>query len=223
MRKIIIAIVIIILFLSLVSITSSRHSEEFIDQVADMICNDCQSKDIYLSKPITVYPNDGSSSYDIYNITWPYDKSIVKFIINVYSNTNFSYIQGTCDNKITFTSGPDIIDGCGLLRCGNYKLNINGDNYYWNGEMIDFLKKEEMHNIASGNNNTQIIAKGDSNALVAGNNNIANTGENCTITKQDLSFSFTKGFAWGAVLTFLLETAIILYQRWQKKKKESGS
>jgi hypothetical protein len=222
MNKEIIAFSVIIILL-LISVTSASHSEEFIDQVTDMICNDCQGKDIHLNQPITYTSNDGSTkSFD--NLTWEYRESDiswqkipnnVKFVVNAFNNANFSYIDGTCDDKSIVTPG---IDGCNILRCGNHHLDINGDTFYWDNQMIDFLKKEEMYNIVSGSNNTQVNNKGDKSAISIGNNNIANTGDNCTITQQDIDISFNKGFAYGAIITFLLETAIILIQRWQKKK-----
>jgi hypothetical protein len=219
MKKSIIIINFIMLYLFFITAASARSSEEFINQVTDMVCEDCQGKDIQLSQPMTFTSNDSSINYTTKSISWPYDRSFVKIIIEGIDKAQFSDIQGTCEDKIEYTSGPGILDGCGILKCGNYKLNVIGDSYYWNGTKIDFLKKEEMNNVASGNNNTQVINSGDKNAVNIGNNNIGNTGENSIITKQDLYLWFSGGFAIGAILVELLN----LYVQWRKKKGGSSA
>lgn len=213
---------IIILSLLLIPAISARSSDVFIDYLTDLMWNDCKGKDIHINQNIINYTRDNQTSV-LRLVKWPYNTSlgvadnnrnVLRRIIEIFGEEqhNFSTFYGTCDNKGVTISG---IDGCGILTCGDNRLDINGYNYFWNSEKVDVPKEELLYAIASGNNNSQIINKGEGNFAVIGNNNVANTGENSDATQQILSFNFPS-FALGAILTGI---ASVLLQWWQKKKR----
>lgn len=202
-----------ILSLSLTQSISAKSSDEFIDQLADMIYEDCQGKNININQSITYIP----TNYTFNSIEWPYDKNLIKAIIKYLDTENYSFITGTCDNKRMCTDG---VDGCGILKCDDKRLDINGDTYYWNGTKVDFLKEEYKIN---GSYNALI--KGDSNQVTTGNYNQMNQikGNNNYVSQQEenifVQLFWSKGTIGGLIIAFILD---ILYLFVKRKYENSG-
>jgi hypothetical protein len=230
----------IIIILLLAPTISAKSSDAFIEHLTDLMWKDCKGKDIHINQPIirlnaanqtlnlTKWPpseEDLRQEDFVDSMNWPYSKDLLRQIIQLLSEQPYRTYIGQCDGDYSMVSNTGW-EGCGVLTSGNNKLNINYDTYYWNREKVD-VPKEELYNIASGNNNTQVISKGEGSSINMGNNNIANTGNNNTITQKDLNISFTNGFSIGAILgIFLTYILNILYdiwgrdhlKRWFKKK-----
>lgn len=230
MMRSIILISVIILLLLLLPTASARSSQIFIDHLTNLIWDDCKGNDIRIHQPVitldqvnhtislTKLSNTTNQITFLSGLRWPYSRDQLKQVIQMLTEQPYRTYQGQCDGVYSMVSDTGF-EGCGILTSGKNKLNINFDTYYWNGEKVD-VPKEELYNIASGNNNTQVINKGDKNSINIGNSNIANTGENSTITQQDLNITFSKGIISGAIVLLIAETLGILLQRWLRKKKK---
>lgn len=206
MNKSIILLTFISLSLLLLSTTSAKSSEIFKDHLTNLMWEDCKGKDIYINQPILI---NKISNHSISLIPWPYSKDELRYLIEVIDGQPYRDYLGALGGSFVDSGW----NGNGLLTCGNEKLDIDYDTYYWNGTKVD-VPKEELFNIASGNNNTQVINKGDRNSVATGNNNIVSTGDNNLITQQDLNISFAKGTIFGVIISILFK---ILYDIWGKK------
>ena len=208
--KLLLTLIAIILSLMLAPTISAKSSDAFINHLTDLIWTDCKGKDIHINQSILNYTIENRTSY-LKLIEWPYDRGTIRRIIELFGEgqSKFETFFGTCDDKGVTITG---INGCGILTCGENRLNINGYNYFWNGVKVD-VPKEELFNIASGDNNTQVINKGEGSSTNIGNNNIANTGDKSTITQQDLNISFVKGTIFGAVIGILLKFLYDIFSR----------
>jgi len=209
MKKAFIVLNIIILSIMSISITSAKSEDLFLEHLTDVMWEDCKGKDLHINQPgILKYTTT------MENVTLikgsEYDRDSLRVILNLLDQKHYRNYLGTIGGGTFVGSGWD---GYGILTCGNNRLDINYDTYYWNGMKV--AVPENLFNIASGSNNTQIINKGDNNAAIVGNDNIANTGNGNTITQEHLYLNFGTGFAIGAILTQL---ANILIPRLRKKK-----
>lgn len=195
------------LSLLLASTISAKSSDEFINQLAETICEDCQGENIKINQSITYIP----TNYTFNSIEWPYDKNLIKAIIKYLDTENYSFITGTCDNKRMYTDG---VDGCGILKCDYKRLDINGDTYYWNGTKVDFLKEEYKIN---GSYNALI--KGDSNQVTTGNYNKMSQikGDNNNVAQKEdnilLQLFWSKGTIGGILIVFILDILYLLIKR----------
>jgi len=197
-KALVMSLTIIIISLLLVPTISAKSSDVFIDYLTDLMWKDCKGNDIHINQPILI---DTSTNQSISLITWPnYDKESFRRMIELLDSCPYMDYLGPC-------GGPHVEcgwDGCDILTCGNKNLTIDYDTYYWNGKKVD-VPKEELLAIASGNNNTQVINKGDASSINIGDSNTANTGDNNSITHQNLDISFAKGTILGAIIGILLK------------------
>lgn len=214
MKKAVIVLNIIILSIMSISITSAKSEDLFLEHLTDVMWEDCEGKDLHINQPgILIYT---TTKENVTLIKWPeYDKEYLRNILKILDEQPYRDYLGRIGGGAFVDSGWD---GNGILTCGNNRLDIDYDTYYWNGMKV--AGHEKLFNIASGSNNTQIINKGENNAAIVGNDNIANTGNGNTITQEHLYLNFGTGFAIGAILTQL---ANILIPCLRKKKKRSAS
>jgi hypothetical protein len=202
-----------ILFILLATTTSARSSEIFKDHLTNLIWEDCRGKDIHINQPNVIINTATNNSITLFK-GQAYTKDDLRRIVEILDNYTYRDYLGPCDSRNgTHVSGIGFVDGCGVLSCENYILNIDKDGYEWKGIRVD-VPKEELFAIASGDNNTQVINKGDGSPINIGNNNIANAGDNSSITKQDLNISFAKGTIFGLLVSILLK---FLYDLFGKK------
>ena len=207
MKKSICLLTFICLSLLLLPNSSARSSEIFKEHLTNLMWEDCQGKDIHINQPILI---NKITNQSISLIPWPYSKDELRYLIEIIDGLSYRDYLGAFGGGSFVDSGWD---GNSLLTCDDNRLNIDFDTYYWNGTKVD-VPKEELFNIASGNNNTQVINKGDRNSVTTGNHNTVNTGDNNSITQQDLKISFAKGTFFGILISIMFK---ILYDIWGKK------
>jgi len=207
MKKPIVVLNILILSLLVLPTASAKPSDIFIDHLTDLIWADCQGKDIHINGNISYCIGKTCTTV----IPWPYDRAFLRQFLKQLGEhqSNFSTFMGTCENKIMYTSG---INGCGILTIGSIKLNINGDNYYWNNTKVDV--PEEVLKINQGPNSTLVETHGPNSPVTTGpNSSINQQGNNIhielSVPKESLAVAII-----GAIVAI---TAIVL-----KKRKRSS-
>lgn len=218
MKLSIILLNVVILCLLLAPSISAKSSDIFIDHLTNLTWADCSGKDIHINQPgvlINVATNESITLIRGQD----YNKSNLRRILEILDNYTYRDYIGPCDSKGgIYGSGDGFVDGCGILTCGNYKLDIDNDGYWWKGIRVD-VPKEELFNIASGDNNTQVINKGDKSSINIGNSNIANTGDENQISQQlnniSVQMAFGAGTIFGIILTLL---TFLLKNYWNKDR-----
>jgi hypothetical protein len=209
-------LIIIILSPWLVPNISAKSSDIFLDHLTDLMWKDCQGKDIHINQPgvlINVATNEPITLIK----GQEYNKNMLRKILEILDNYTYRDYIGPCDSKNgTYGSGEGFVDGCGILTCGNYRLNIDHDGYWWKGVRVD-VPYEELFNIASGDNNTQVINKGDGSSISIGNSNIANTGNDNRISQQlnniSVQIAFGAGSILGTIIGIILKMSYDTYRR----------
>ena len=213
MKLSIIILIVMVLSIFLAPTISARSSEIFKDHLTNLIWEDCKGKDIHINQPNVIVNVATNESITLFK-GQAYTKDDLRRIIEILDNYTYRDYIGPCDSRNgTHVSGKGFVDGCGILSCENYILNIDKDGYEWKGIRVD-VPKEELFAIASGDNNTQVINKGDRSSINIGNNNIANAGDNCSITQKDLNISFAKGTIFGLLISILFK---VFYDLFGKK------
>lgn len=214
----IILLSVVILSFILAPNISAKSSDIFIDYLTDLIWKDCNGEDININQPIINYTTENHTSY-LRIIEWPYERSTLRRIIELFGEQQhlFATFFGTCTDKGVTISG---IDGCGILTCGNNKLDINGYNYLWNDVKVDVPKEE--FKIASGNN-SQIIETGDNSPVTTGEKSPITTGDHSPNNQQENNISvqmaFGAGSIFGTIIGIILKILFDMYRKNNARKK----
>jgi hypothetical protein len=182
MKKI---VFVLIISLIIVNFVSAKSSEMFIDYLTDEVYDSCAGKNLNIKEP---FIQDTLTNESVTLIPWPYDKLILRRIIELLGNYEpWDFFHGTCDNKGISMGGSK--DGCGILSCENNKLDINQYTYFWNDERVDV--PQEYFKTVYGDN------------IETGDNSQVTTGDNSPINQTDLFFHlfWSKGTIGGIILS----------------------
>lgn len=139
-------------------------------------------------------------------------------ILNILDNFSYFDISMPCTARGVMGFGPSNAQiGCKILTCDNHRLDISGDDFYWDNIKYEGVKNEVKLNYAESAPNSQAIA-GDNNGITIGNNNQKNNS-------FLMELFWDKGTIGGIILfgvVWVLKK--IIYDKWKEKhKKESNS
>ena len=208
------SIFISLLLLLLVHSVSAKSSSLFVDHLATLIYNDCKGQDLAINQPYIVSAATNTAINQIPESS--YDYTTVRRIVEVLGDLEpYAFFQGTCENKRVAINGGG--DGCGIVTCGNNKLDINQYTYLWNGERVDVPKEE--FKATYGTNSPIIETLGDKSPVT--------TGDSSPIQQKETNTNFFSkdtliGTVIGAILTVLGNTILSVLKK-RKKKLESKS
>jgi hypothetical protein len=223
---------------------NATPSDAFIDHLSGMIYSDCQNKNISIKEGF-LNLTKGTSSISFTFQQWPYyDYSFIRRIIQLLGENEPYDIYASCagggENGITRG-----LNGCGILNCSNYTLDIIQYTYFWRGTRVDVPKEEFTYGanspiISAGNNNlvttgnnspvTQTI---ENNTVTTGNNspvtqtienNTVTTGNNSPVTQILTSINFSITISIALSVSFIFNIYFLIKQRKRKrtsKKKVS--
>jgi|WetSurSiteA1Bulk_404760.scaffolds.fasta_scaffold53519_1 hypothetical protein len=212
MKQLILILIVIILLSSLIQTNSGKSSDIFIDHLSNLMWVDCKGKDIHINQPIINIP---ATNQSVSLIKWPYSKETLRRVTQLLGETPYKTYIGQCDGAYSMVSDTGW-EGCGILTCGNNKLNINFDTYYWNGVKVDVPKEEFKTTLG---NNSPIIETGDKSPVTTGDKSPITTGDSSPIAQQEWNIAFVQGTVFGTILGIILK---ILYDyigpKYQKKK-----
>ncbi|MCZ7383010.1 MAG: hypothetical protein O8C64_15745 [Candidatus Methanoperedens sp.] len=169
----------IIIFIILIPLIDAKKSDEYIAYNSNKIFEACKGNNITLSYNWLKLSNGTLTN----NLPWPYEfdivNSIFKKIVSIEPYTTCQFGRGTvsCSNL-----GGDNPYGFGILKCGNNVLDVNGIDYFWNGEKLEVPRYV---------NNTAINNQGN---LVQGseNSNITQNQMNTEINNLTLNLQESK-------------------------------
>jgi len=213
MKRLIIALIAIILSLSLLPSISAKSSDVFIDYLTNMMWNDCQGKDIHINQPVIM---DKTTNQSVNRIKWPYDKNTIHEIVRVFGEEQqiFTTFFGTCEyyNNSTRIEG---IKGCGILTSGSNKLDINGYNYFWNGVKVDVPQENLNFKMTNAPNSSIIETHGENSPVT--------TGSNSPITQDSIWVQLLEpkvtilGVVIGILIKEVAERIMAFYKNRNKK------
>lgn len=199
--------------LLLLPAATGKPSDIFIDHLTNLIWADCRGKDIHINNNISYCIDKKCTNL----IPWPYDKTFLRGFIKLLgeNQSHFSTFWGTCEDKIMYSGG---INGCGILTIGDCKLDINGDNYYWNGIKVDV--PEEVFKVNQGPNSTMIETHGPNSPVTTGPNSPITSGSNSSITQQNnnilVELSIPKDTLIVVIVGAIVTVVTILLKRRKK-------
>ncbi len=205
----------VVLVLFSLPVISAKSSDIFIDYLSSKIYSDCQDKDIIIKE--NYIANSNGESINIFHNN-SYDYSAVRKTIEIFGKYEpYEFFQGSCENKGVSLSGRI---GCGILSCGNSKLDINQYTYFWNGERIDV--PQETTNIAINNNGN--LAQGLNNCNLE-QKQIKNELNNCTVNIGNLKEKFSWYSLISNILISFLGSAVfylLLYKHGDTRRKKKA-
>jgi hypothetical protein len=219
MKKLIIIMVAIILSLSFLPSISAKSSDIFIDYLTNMMWNDCQGNDIHINQPGVLSYIETNQSVSL--IEWPYDKNSLREIVRIFGEEQQIFTTifgGTCENYNDSTRIGGI-NGCGILTCGDNRLDINGYNYFWNGIKVDVPQENLNFKTTYGPNSSIIETHGENSHVTIGDNNPVIQQDDHIWIQLFWSKSTIAGMIIGILITKLLDL-IIEYWRNRNKKSE---
>lgn len=153
-------LVLVILLLS-IPVAYAKSSDLFIDHLSGIIYKDCQSQDIHI-KDNFIFNTITNKTVTL--IQWPYDYSALRRIIQLF---------GEGEPYDFYNQGAGISiggsrDGKGILKCGDYSLDINQYTYLWRGTRVDVPKEE--FKTTFGNNSPIVETHGENSPVTIGRN-----------------------------------------------------
>lgn len=209
----------IILSLSFLPSISAKSSDIFIDYLTNMMWNDCQGNDIHINQPGVLSYIETNQSVSL--IEWPYDKNSLREIVRIFGEEQQIFTTifgGTCENYNDSTRIGGI-NGCGILTCGDNRLDINGYNYFWNGIKVDVPQENLNFKTTYGPNSSIIETHGENSHVTIGDNNPVIQQDDHIWIQLFWSKSTIAGMIIGILITKLLDL-IIEYWRNRNKKSE---
>ena len=214
MKRLIIALIAIILSSLLLPSISAKSSDVFIDYLTNMMWNDCQGNDIRINQPGVLRYIETNQSVNL--IKWPYEKNTLREIVRLFGDEQQIFTTifgGTCENynESTRIGG---INGCGILTCGANRLDINGYNYFWNGIKVDVPQENLNFKTTYGPNSSIIETHGEKSPVTTGSNSPINQQEDSTWIQLFWPKVTFLGMIVGALITILTELAV----KYLKKK-----
>lgn len=201
-------LILIIIQLNISSQAHSKETQEFIDNLANKIYEDC--KDTTIALNTTSFTFEGKHLDSINP-----DLQSIKSVLGAFSNAEPYNISAG-----GVTSGSTNRKGKEVLTCGTHKLDINGYNYFWDNMRIEVPKQQiNTQNIGAGGNGTingDIVdssnyskTTGDNSPAISGKNN-RNSQNNFFmrfITIINNKITLTLGLALSLSLLWNLSTA----------------
>ena len=175
-----------------------------------MIWKDCQGKDIHINQQILHYTATNQT------VTTIRDKSLLREVIAQFGEMQYAFeeFHGTCEYKGISFSG---INGCGILTCGNNRLDINGYNYFWNGVKVDVPMENFNLKTTYGPNSSIIEANGVNSPITTGSNSPINQQESNVLVQLFLS----KGTIGGVIISSIIVIAVEYWKNRNKKPKRT--
>lgn len=154
---------------------------------------------------------------DAWTVTAIRDKNELREAITIFGEMQhqFEDFRGTCDQKAGGWSG---INGCGILTCGDNRLNINGYNYFWNDKKVD-VPQEIINSKATYGPNSSIIE-------THGENSPVTTGDHSPITQQTdsiwIQLFWSKGTIGGMIIGVILTKSFeLIIEYWKTRNKKA--
>ena len=130
------AILIIVFWFSSTSFTFAKQNENFVQHVASIVHQDCKNSDIMLGDGFGEKSIDGS----LVGIVAPVSLKMSLEIINAINDSKTE--EGEPTNWAAYSKGQRTsvmwpgTDGRGILSCDEHVLDINGNDWFWDGEKI---------------------------------------------------------------------------------------
>mgnify|MGYP000852374504 FL=1 len=211
MKLPIILLHVVILSLLLLPNVSAKSSDVFIDYLTDLIWVDCKGNDIHINQPGVLV--DVATNQNVSLIRWPYDRSVIREIVRIFGEEQHIFgtiTGGTCE------SYPESL-GCGILTCGDNRLDINGYNYFWNDVKVDVPQENINLKATYGPNSSIIETQGMNSPVTIGPNSPINQQADAFWVQLFLPKVTILGMIIGAIITALLD--FVIRHRKNKNKK----
>lgn len=185
--------------LIIVSFSSALHSEEYLRSLTNKISQECGSNDYSIKEGILFNRLTRENITLVKNSEANYE-ALYKIISYLDQLPYVAYTPMPCENAVTSSGKSNAIMGCGLLRCGDHKLDVSGDTFYWDNVKFEEIKRE--FNYAEAN----------------GEGGQACSGAGC----QNTQFNFK--LAFGITLSIaIIELGVIISQFIRNKKLKQAN
>lgn len=174
--------------------TNAKSSDLFIDHLSDIIFKDCQNQDLHIKNNF-IFSTVTNKTVTL--ISWPYDYSTLRKIIQLLGeNEPFDFIQATNSGSVTMTGNGN---GIGILKCGEYNLDINQYTYFWRGTRVDVPKEE--FKTTYGNNSPIVETHGENSPVAIGGNSWVISIFNISVREIEFSLG---GFSVGGLTVYFI-------------------
>ncbi len=153
------------------SFVYATKTTQFIDLLANKIFNECGGQEIFLKADsvaggVVIGTNPDLKDTDVKNLQTfsrtlsPLSRNEIKSLVRNLTQSepyitysNYPKAPTSADihiTKIATLYGKSYefsSSGLGILSCGDKALDINGDQYFWNGELIEVPKIENTYSL----------------------------------------------------------------------------
>jgi len=207
-------LLVVTILLILIVISSSpcwaQKTPEFEMMVAQKITNDCAGQELLIKQGYSV--TDPRTGKELSKIEWPYSAQLILGLIRAISQSEpFPRYTRNQGGYVKMGAGASAE---GFLKCGDHVLDVNYDDWYWDG-----VKLEAAKSIT----NFEVVQQGPGSnyARTAGNNSPAVAGsQNQTVVSQrGLSLFENAKFSLGITLAFSLSLPLNFYLMWELNRR----
>ena len=205
--KLIIIFLCISLFLC-INKSYGLKTPEFIEYLSNKIYEDCKGSDINIKEGFMETVN---TKQPFTVLKWPYDISTIKKIIQLFTE-NGPYL--ILSRGWAMGSGEVAQQ---ILTCKNHKLDISGDDYYWDGIKVE-LPKYNVDIDVSAESGGKATLTGDIIELeegarytkTEGDFSPATSGDNSPVVQENIFARILTNLYFSISVTFTLGLSIIL-------------
>jgi len=189
-------------FIYFINSVSAAHSNEFIEYVSLKIYEDCNGSALEFNNE----PLRNEKTNEFIRLIPSYNRVRVREIIGVLDSTTWNFDLG----NLKLRSGWN---GKEILKCGDHWLDINGNDWYWDGISIDLPKIELQDNAKAtfGNESPIVETYGDNSTVIIGNENKTKISDNNLIEQNNIWINLSlRNFNIVVILLGLILTVVYL-------------
>lgn len=195
---------------------------KFIEHISRIICEDCEGADINIKKGFLTYRD---SNQEVTVLRWPYDDRQIDRIIELF-------VQGEPYNRYAFNKkGSGVSMGASktadkILTCKNHVLDINYDDYYWDGIKVELPRQNIDVDISAASGGKATLSgdivelSGDARyAKTEGSSSPATVGDNSPITQNNFFVKLFTNIYFNVSISFVLCFSLVFNFMMSRKLK----
>lgn len=144
----------------------AERSDEFVNYVSNKIYKDCNNKDLKINK---VYYDTKTPRELAYLVSWPYAIENLNNALREFNKIEWVKYEG----GVIFQYGKKLV-GKEILTCSSHQLDINGNDWHWDGVEIEMPKVFVGIKATSGDNSPIVETHGNNSPVIIGDESKTN-------------------------------------------------